>query len=453
MHRPIFGLILVLLAALLSVPVHAEDRVLPADFRKIVADAKSKVFPAVIYIRCIRDTHESGKKRSQAISGSGVIISEEGDALTNWHVVDKAREVRCLLSDGRAYYAKIVGSDKDTDLALLHLETKPTDSLPFATMGDSGHLQEGDFVMAMGAPWGMNRSVTIGIVSCTKRYLPESSEYSDWIQTDASISPGNSGGPLVDTRGEIVGLNTRATMTGGDLGFTVPVETMRIIIPQLREHGEVRWSWSGLQLQALRDFDRNIYFDATEGVIVGGTDPDSPARKAGVKLKDRIIAVNGEPITALTVEDLPMVRRRLGLMPKNEAMELTIVRGGEQLAIDVTPREKGKVEGEELDCPRWDFTVKAINQFDNPDLYFHRKTGVFIFGVKYPGNASGAGLSEKDILLKIGDESIETLDDVRRVHQALIENVDAQHKVIVTVLRNGLLRQCILDYSRDYEKK
>jgi len=299
----------------------------------------------------------------------------------------------------------------------------------------------------------MNRSVTIGIVSCTKRYLPESSEYSDWIQTDASISPGNSGGPLVDTRGEIVGLNTRATMTGGDLGFTVPVETMRIIIPQLREHGEVRWSWSGLQLQALRDFDRNIYFDATEGVIVGGTDPDSPARKAGVKLKDRIIAVNGEPITALTVEDLPMVRRRLGLMPKNEAMELTIVRGGEQLAIDVTPREKGKVEGEELDCPRWDFTVKAINQFDNPDLYFHRKTGVFIFGVKYPGNASGAGLSEKDILLKIGDESIETLDDVRRVHQALIENVDAQHKVIVTVLRNGLLRQCILDYSRDYEKK
>lgn len=436
-----------------TLPARADDRALPVDFRSIVADAKDRVFPAVIYIKCIRESHESGKKQSQAVSGSGVIISETGEALTNWHVVDKAREVRCLLSDGRAFYAKIVGTDKDTDVAMIQLELKGDEKVPFATLGDSSRLQEGDFVMAMGAPWGMNRSVTIGIVSCTKRYLPESSEYSRWIQTDASISPGNSGGPLIDTTGEVVGLNTRATMVGGDLGFTVPVETIRILLPHLREHGVVKWSWSGLQLQALRDFDRNMYFDATEGVIVGGTDPDSPARRAGLKLKDRIVAINGESITAMTVEDLPDVRRRFGLVPKNEPMTLSVWRGDEALTIDVTPREKGKVEGEELDCPRWDLTVKAINQFDNPDLYFHRKEGVFIYGIKYPGNASNSGLSEKDIVLKIGKNKVASLDDVRRIHKELIGNVASKHKVAVTVLRNGLMRQCILDFSRDYEKE
>ncbi len=450
----VITLVLFCIASTGSLPSSlAEERALPVDFRNIVAQAKDQVFPAVIYIKCIRESHESGKKQSQSVSGSGVIITETGEALTNWHVIDKAREVRCLLSDGRSYYAKILGSDKDTDVALIRLELKPEEHVPFAPLGDSMRLREGDFVMAMGAPWGMNRSVTIGIVSCTNRYLPESSEYSHWIQTDASISPGNSGGPLVDTEGEIVGLNTRATMIGGDLGFTVPVETIRVLIPQLRDHGEVNWSWTGLQLQALRDFDRNIYFDAKEGVIVGGTDPDSPARQAGLMHKDRIVEINGEPVTALTVEDLPPVRRRFGLMQKNVPMSLVVFRGDERLGVELIPRGKGKVEGEELDCPRWDMTVKAINQFDNPDLHFHRNEGVFIFGIKYPGNASNSGLREKDIVLKVGDSPVQTLDDVRNVHKLLIENVDKQHKCVVTVLRNGLMRQCILDFSRDYEKE
>lgn len=424
------------------------------DFRRIVSQAKEKVFPAVIYIKCIRESHESGKKESQGVSGSGVIITSTGEALTNWHVIDKAQEVRCLLTDGRAMTAEVVGSDKDTDLALLRL-TLPSGvtDLPYATIGQSTQLKEGDFVMAMGAPWGMNRSVSIGIISCTRRYLPTHSEYSLWLQTDASISPGNSGGPLLNTDGVIVGLNTRGVSSGGDMGFVVPSETIQDLLLQLRDHGKVNWSWTGLQLQPLRDFNRNIYFDATNGVIVAETDPESPARRAGIEAKDRIIKIGGQPVTGLMEEDLPAIRRMLGLLPKGTPVELEIMRGKETRTIAITPREKGRVEGEELDCPRWDFTAKAINQFDNPELYFHRKTGVFVFGIKYPGNAASSDLARQDIILKIDGREVKTLDDLKAIHKELIANVDKKHKVVFTVLRGGLLRQVVLEFSRDYEKE
>src|SRR6185437_4483512 len=153
-------------------------------------------------------------------------------------------------------------SDKDADLAVIRVN-RPADKkktpLPFAAMGDSTKLQEGDFVMAMGAPWGLSRSVSLGIISCTKRYLPNTSEYSIWLQTDASISPGNSGGPLVNTNGELVGINTRAMLQGGDMGFAVPSETIVPVVEQLRAGGRVNWSWTGLQLQPLKDFNRNMY--------------------------------------------------------------------------------------------------------------------------------------------------------------------------------------------------
>ena len=436
--------------------VHAQPAsgVAQLDFREVIKDAKARVFPAVVFIKCIRESHESGKKLSREVSGSGVIISPSGETLTNWHVVDKAVEVRCLLLDGRPYDAKVVGTDKDTDLALIQLQlADKATPLPYAKLGDSSVLKEGDFVMAMGAPWGMSRSVSIGIVSCTRRFLPENSEYSLWLQTDASISPGNSGGPLVNTAGETIGLNTRGVMAGGDLGFAVPSETIAVIVDQLRAHGRVDWSWTGLQLQALHDFNRNIYFDATEGVIISETDPESPARRAGVQARDRIVRVNGDALTAMTEEDLPAVRRCLGLLPKFKPAKLEIVRDGSPLTLEVTPREKGKVEGEELDCPRWDLTVKAINQFDNPDLYFHRKEGVFIFGVKYPGNGAVAGFQSQDILLKIDGQEVKTLDDVKTMHKTAIEAVAARHRLVLTVLRKGLMRQIVLDFSRDYEKQ
>lgn len=446
------------LALPLSAPAQPPAIANHPDFRQIVQESKSRVFPAVVYIKCVRDSLEQGKKQQQEVTGSGVIISPDGEVLTNWHVIDKAQSVRCLLSDGRHAEATIVGSDKDTDLALLKLKHESPESLPFATLGDSRTLQEGDFVMAMGAPWGLNRSVSIGIVSCTTRYLEGVSEYSLYIQTDAAINPGNSGGPLVNTAGEVVGLNSRGMSYGADgMGFAIPSETMTILVPQLRDHGAVNWSWTGLQLQPLRDFNKDMYFDYTDGVIVAETDPDSPARRAGFQARDRIVKVNSEPITALTTENLPALRRRLGLLPKDTEAVFDVVRGSGDaataLTIRVTPREKGKVEGDELALERFDLTVKTINQFDNPDLYFHRQQGVFIFGLKYPGNAASSGLAPRDIILKIDGKDVKSLDDARAAHKDALANLTAKPRVVLSVLRSGLMRQIVIDLSRDYSKE
>lgn len=425
-----------------------------SDFRDVIKNATRKVFPAVVYIKCLKESHVSGKKITREMAGSGVIISAKGELLTNWHVVDKTVEIRCLLYDGRAMDAKVVGTDRDTDLALVRLRLPAeVKEVPWAKLGDSSGLREGDFVMAMGAPWGMSRSVSNGIISCTRRFLPGHSEYSLWLQTDASSSPGNSGGPLVNTAGEVVGINTRGIMWGGDIGFAIPSETARRIIAQIQKYGKVNWSWTGLQLQPLRDFDKNIYFEGTEGVIVADTDPESPARRAGIRARDRIVKVNGRAANALTMEDLPRLRRQFGLLPKHKPAKVELLRKKERISVEVTPREKGKVEGDELDCPRWDLTVKTINQFHDPELYFYRKKGVFVYGVKRPGNADNAGLNHDDIILKIDGKEVSALQDVKAIHKAALANIKTTHRVVLTILRNGLMRQVVLDFSRDYEKE
>ncbi len=188
-------------------------------------------------------------------------------------------------------------------------------------------------------------------------------------------------------------------------------------------------------------------------MIVSETDPESPARKAGILARDRIVKVNGETVKALTAEDLPALQRKLGMLPKFEPISVEIDRNGKTLIVELVPSEKGKVEGAELDCPRWDLTVKTINRFDNPQQYFHRKEGVFIFGIKYPGNASTARFSTQDIILKIDGKEVKTLDDVKKIHAESLENIGTKPKIVFTLLRNGLFRQMVLDISRNYEKQ
>ncbi len=424
------------------------------DFREVIHEARQKVFPAVVYIKCRREALEQGRRGTAEAAGSGVIISPDGLVLTNWHVVDKSIEVRCLLSDGRAMTATVLGTDRTTDLALLqlHVPAGEGNSLPFARLGDSTQLTEGEFVMAMGAPWGMNRSVSLGIIACADRYIPGASEYSLWLQTDASISPGNSGGPLVNSDGEVIGINTMGYLVGGDLGFALPSETISALLPRLRQRGEVEWTWIGLQLQPLRDFDRNIYFDADTGVIVAETDSGGPARNVGLRGGDRIISINGEPVTALDSAALPGIRRHLGLLPLDEPVTFEVVRGDNQWSVDVSPRDKGRVEGQQLALSRWDMTVKAINQFATPDLYFHRREGVFLFGIRQPGNAMVSGFQPRDILLDVDGQTITTIEDIEAIHRAALEAVDDRPRLRFTVLRNGIRRQIVLDFSRDYER-
>lgn len=430
----------------------AKPESLPADFRQVVNHAKQSVFPAVVYLRCVLENNELGHRLRVTASGSGVLVSPDGELVTNWHVVNRALEVRCLLNDGRAFAADIVGQDKDTDIALVRLRLPAGETVPFARLGESAKLQEGDFVMALGAPWGLNRSVSFGIVACARRYLPEGSEYSSWIQTDASISPGNSGGPLVDTEGRVVGINARGSMQGGDMGFAIPADTVAIVLPRLRDGGDADWAWTGLQLQPLRDFQRNITFEGDEGVIIVGTDDNSPAREAGFLARDRLLAIEGAPATALMEENLPEVRRRLALLPADRPARLDIVRDGRRMTLSLSPRIKGRVLGEELACPRWDFTVKAINQFEVPELYFQRAEGVYVFGVRSPGNASGSGLAPRDILLKVNGVEVRSLDDVRALHARSLAALESggPRRLVLSVLRGGRAVQVAIDVTRDF---
>ena len=426
------------------------------DFQTVVSKAGKRVFPAVVYIRVVRSDLADGKASNQVVSGSGVVITPQGEVLTNYHVIDKALEIRCLLNDGSARTATLIGSDKEIDLALLRLDSTPEEgelNVPAAELSHSKTLQEGSFVMAMGAPWGLNRSVSIGIISCGSRYLPDNSQYTLWYQTDAAILPGNSGGPLVDTEGNVVGINTLGASVVGSLGFTLPATTILDVLPRLREYGQVNWAWFGLQLQPLRDFDRNIYFNYPDGVIVSGTDPGSPARKAGFLPNDRIVAMDGQKVTVHTIEEMPDFRRKLGLLPFGVPVRFTIVRNGETQEITVAPTPKGEIEGDELACPRWGLTFKAINRFDTPEHYFYRENGVYIFGVAQPGNAWRASISANDILTAVDGEPVETLADLKKIYERAVENVDNSPRVTLTLLRNGQMIQKVLDFSIDFDKE
>ena len=425
------------------------------DFRQIISQAKSKVYPTVVFIMCVRGNFEGGKRTTSEVAGSGVLISEKGEVLSNWHVVDKAIEIRCLLHDERSMTAKVLGTDRDTDVALLQLNLPANGpSLPYAKFGNSTLLTEGDFVLAMGAPWGLARSVSLGIVSCKSRYLPGISEYNCWLQTDAAISPGNSGGPLLNTSGEIIGINTRGTMDGGgDTGFAIPIEVCKEVVERIRSDGQIQWSWTGLQLQPLKDFQRNIYFSYTNGIMVAETDPQSPSRQAGILAGDRILKLNDQSLTALTEEDIPDIRRMLALLPKNKAAKVELVRQEKNISVDLIPTDKRQVDNENLDCPRWDFTLKVISQFDTPNLYFQQTKGVYVNGIKYPGNAQAAGLQKMDILAKIDGKEVSSLEEVKALHKAAVEGVGQKHQVLLTVMRNSMMRQIVLDFSRNFEKE
>ena len=452
----VFNLCFVL-AILLGIPISSGAGTIPLnanpkDFQQVINRAKAQIFPAVVFIQCLRETNETGKNMRHGVSGSGVVISAKGEVVTNWHVIDQAVEVRCLLNDGSVYDAEVIGSDKDTDIALLQLQQIGDESLPFAEVMDGKELEEGDFVMALGAPWGLNRSVSFGIIACKDRYLPTVSEYCCWIQTDASISPGNSGGPLVDTTGRVIGINTRGTMQGGDMGFAIPGYIINEVVPRLRTYGDAKWGWTGLRLQPLRDFQRNIYFEGDSGVIVSDVEAGSPSDLAGLKPLDRLIAIGDSPVTAIMEEDLPAVRRKLALLPEGEPIDITVVRSSEDMELALTPLAKGSVQGEEFSCERWDFSVKTINKYETPNLYFQNPEGVYVYGIRYPGNSQNAGIMRRDVLLKVNGLPVNSLEEVRKLHAKTLENLEkgGPKRIVFSLLRNNRNIQAVVDISRDY---
>ena len=423
------------------------------DFRQVVSEAKAAVAPSVVFIRVIYNDTESGRNRKGVASGSGVIVSKEGEVLTNHHVVDKTSEIRCQLADGRSFSAKVLGKDKDLDIALLKLELPDGAEPPPVAKLSPRRLEVGEVVLAMGAPWGLARSVSMGIVSCNDRFLEDCGDYTLWYQTDAAISPGNSGGPLVDTAGLVVGLNARGNMMGAQ-GFTIPSETILEILTDLRRHGEAHWAWFGFRIQPLEDFKRNIRFDAKEGALVADVEQGSPAEKAGLKSNDLLLSVDGEKVTARFWEDIPAIERRLGRKEFEKPCAFVVIRGGKRIDVSVAPTEKGRVEGEEFACERWGLTAKEINRFYNPDLvFFAPDGGVYVSGLAWDGNAENCGFREKDIIVAIGGKNVKSVAEVKAEYEKSLAGLPDRTRIPLVVMRNGRRTTLVLDYTEDTEKE
>ena len=264
--------------------------------------------------------------------GSGFIINREGYIVTNNHVVENASDIKVSLSDKEEYDAKVIGRDPKTDVALIKIEAKK--ELPAAPLGDSGKLRVGEWVMAIGNPFGLGHTVTTGIVSAKGRIIG-AGPYDEFIQTDASINPGNSGGPLFNMNGEVVGINTAIIATGQGIGFAIPINAAKELLIPLREKGRVVRGWLGVQVQRMTpELAKSFGLDRERGALVADVMPDTPAEKAGIERGDVIIEFNGRKIDEMN--DLPRV---VANTTPNADVAVKLMRKGQEKTVQVKVAE------------------------------------------------------------------------------------------------------------------
>jgi serine protease Do len=404
--------------------------------------AKDRVAPALVHIRPVKSVYTRGKREELLTIGSGFILTADGFIVTNEHVAGDSRFVRCVLSTREEVDARVVGVDRYTDIAVL--KVKLPHPLPHVRLGSSASLESGQSVLALGSPHGLARSVSRGIISVTNRHLNDSglraSLFNNWIQTDAAINPGNSGGPLVNLDGEVIGINARVLRGAENVGFAIPIDVAKEVIPQLIENGRVIRAWLGLDFQEMlaRTDDPD-----QQGVVVAGVDPLSPAQEAGVLPGDILTAVNGVPVHARFEEELPTVRKRIAELPIGEAATLTLQRANEELEISAVTEELGALRGQELEFPEWGFTATEVTPSIARQAQLPDRQGAWVSGSQPGTPAAMAGLKEGDIILQVDEAPVASLAEFERLYQEKLEN-GAEH-VLLFVKRGALTRFVLVE--------
>ena len=370
------------------------------------------------------------EKRPRQGAGSGVIFSKDGYILTNNHVVEGATKLTVTLFNKEEYDAQIVGRDPKTDLAVLKIDAGET--LPSATMGDSEQLRVGEWVLAIGNPFGLNHTVTSGIVSAKGRVIG-AGPYDDFIQTDASINPGNSGGPLFNMSGEIVGINTAIIPQGQGIGFAIPVNTAKPLIPQLVKHGQVTRGYLGVHIQAITpDLAKALKLKAHKGALVTDVEPEGPADKAGIKRGDVIVAYNHQDVE--DSHDLPQL---VAATKKGRKAIVTLIRNGEQKNIRV---RVGKIPSDPLasDEPsnpeqvKWGLMLNNLETGTSDKLGLNHNRGVVVTAVQSGSPADLAGIRKGDIILEVNQSPVESIKEVKQ-HIAKSED---NNSLLLLVHRN-----------------
>ncbi len=347
--------------------------------------------------------------------GTGVIVSSDGYIVTNHHVVAEADEVKVKLADERSFTAEVIGTDPKTDIAVLKIDA---DGLKAARLGDSDKLRVGELVIASGNPFGLNATVTAGIVSATGRANVGIADYEDFIQTDAAINPGNSGGPLVNLEAEVVGINTAIFSRSGGymgIGFAIPSNMVKSIMASLIEEGRVVRGWLGIVIQNLDEgLAQSFGYDSTDGVLVGDVRKDGPADKAGLKPGDIIVRYNGKD-----VKSTDKLRSMVAETRPGTRVPVEVFRDGrtKKLTVEIGELEDAEAEasGREV-LPKLDLgmsvrtlTPELARRLDlEPDT-----RGVVVTAVKPFGPAAEAGIRVNDVIVRVQDEAIENVDDFR----------------------------------------
>lgn len=413
---------LAFLAACLLIPASG-GAYAARDYQKVLYKARDRVLPALVHIEPILDVFRAGRQQKQAVTGSGFIISADGYAVTNSHVVENASRVTCTLHSRVEIEAVVVGTDPLSDVAVIKIDPEAvTGRLTAARLGDSDRLEVGEIVMAMGSPLGLARSVSLGVVSSLNRYFPEghlsvgvpTGRYNTWIQTDAAINPGNSGGPLVNLKGEVVGVNARAiTVVGENLGFAIPINLAKEVVQQLIERGDIRRSWIGVSWQELQPFSRYFGVPPDRGAVVAHVVDGSPADEAGLQPGDVVLTLGAHPISARFEDDLPALEKVVADLPIGEATEVAFVRGGVLTTTRLLTREQPDLEPEEAECRAWGFTVQKITDETARALRLTDREGVFISGVRGESFAEDAGLRLGDVVKALESEPITSVEAFR----------------------------------------
>ncbi len=365
--------------------------------------------------------------------GSGVIVSADGYILTNNHVVGNAEEIHVTLEDKREFTAKVIGKDAKTDLGLIKIDTK--DALPVAPLGDSNSTYVGDWVIAIGNPFDVGMTVTAGIVSAKGRIL--GGDYDDFIQTDASINPGNSGGPLINTRGEVIGINTAIySRTGANngIGFAIPIDMARTVMDQLKAHGRVVRGWLGVEIQEVTpDLAQSFGMPKPEGALVASADKDGPAGKGGIERGDIVLSFNGHPVD--DEHELPAL---VAQTPINQKVPVEVVRNGKHMTLEVTigERKEPQVASAKSEEPggNWGMQVGDITPEIAQQFHLENTKGVVIQKVAPDSPSAEAGLQPGDVVLEVNHNKIGALADfVAKAKQAQSEKKPA----LLLVQRGG----------------